>query len=50
MGGASCSRGEFGAAEVPLNLRHNHIAAAIRAIQNSKRSMMGGFLANDQAV
>nr|BFE94073.1 hypothetical protein GCM10020185_46090 [Pseudomonas brassicacearum subsp. brassicacearum] len=27
----------------PLNLRQNHTAAAIRAIQNSKRSMMGGF-------
>jgi len=33
-----------------LNLRHNQTAAAIKAIQNSKRSMMGGFSANDPAV
>jgi hypothetical protein len=50
MGRASWSREVFDVAEVALNLRHNHIAAAIRAIQNSKRSMMGGFLARDQAV
>jgi hypothetical protein len=50
MGVASCSREDFGAEEAPLNLRQNHTAAAIRTIQKSKRSMMGGFLANDQAV
>jgi hypothetical protein len=50
MGGASCSRVALGAEVLALNLRQNHTAAAIRAIQNSRRSMMGGFLARDQAV
>lgn len=33
-----------------LNLRQNHTAAAIRAIQNSKRTMVTSFVGKDLAV
>jgi hypothetical protein len=50
MGGALCSLGVLATEAGPLNLRQNHTAAAIRAIQNSKRSMVISYLMNNLAV
>jgi len=50
MGAACGSAGGLGALLDLLNLRQNHTAAAIRAIQNNKRSMMGCFIRRDAAV
>lgn len=44
MGAASRSAEDLGVDAEALNLRQNHTAAAIRAIQNNKRSMVSGFI------
>jgi hypothetical protein len=50
MGGALCSLGVPVVEAGPLNLRQNHTAAAIRTIQNSKRSMVVSYSMNNLAV
>jgi hypothetical protein len=50
MGGALCSLGVWVTEVERLNFRQNHTTAAIRAIQNSKRSMVISYSTNDLAV
>jgi hypothetical protein len=50
MGGAFCSLGVLVTEAERLNLRQTHTAAAIRAIQNSKRSMVISYSTDNLAV
>jgi len=50
MGGASCSREELAADALGFTLRKIHMAEATTANKINRRSMIGGFLARDEAV